>query len=77
MIEYLNKILCGESLEILARMPDNSIDVVITDPLYSSGGQTHAVRSQDPVSKCEQTSNKIVHRPTFAGTNASGSNEFI
>lgn len=36
-LEYwLNKIHCGDVLEILKQMPDNSIDVVITSPPYWS-----------------------------------------
>ena len=40
--DYLNKIICGDSLEILKTIPDGSIELVITSPPYnirnSSGG---------------------------------------
>ncbi|SEJ60501.1 site-specific DNA-methyltransferase (adenine-specific) [Propionispira arboris] len=65
MNNYLNKILCGDSLEILRQLPDNYVDAVITDPPYSSGGMTAAERSKDPTEKYEQS--KLVHRPTFYG----------
>jgi site-specific DNA-methyltransferase (adenine-specific) len=42
MIQYLNKIIQGDSLEILRQLPSNSVDAVITDPPYSSGGMTRA-----------------------------------
>ena len=30
--DYVNKILCGESLEAMKGMPDNSVDSIVTDP---------------------------------------------
>ncbi|MBU2704019.1 DNA modification methylase [Sporomusaceae bacterium BoRhaA] len=42
MNQYLNKIIQGDSLEILRQLPSNSVDAVITDPPYSSGGRTIA-----------------------------------
>lgn len=68
-MDYLNQILNGESLDILRQIPDNSVDAVITDPPYSSGGSTLAQKTQDPVKKYEQSSNKIVHRASFLGDN--------
>lgn len=35
--EFLNKILCGDSEEILKNLPDNCIDLVITSPPYNFG----------------------------------------
>jgi len=35
MIEpYLNRIICGDCLEVMREMPDNSIDFIFTDPPY-------------------------------------------
>lgn len=67
MQRYLNKITNGDSLEILRQMPNNFVDAIITDPPYSSGGRTISEKTQDPVAKYEQTTNKMVHRPTFFG----------
>jgi site-specific DNA-methyltransferase (adenine-specific) len=69
MNQYLNKIIKGDSLEILRQLPSNFVDAVITDPPYSSGGMTLSQKIQDPVKKYEQTGNKIVHRATFFGDN--------
>jgi modification methylase len=33
--EYLNKVVCGDALEILKKLPDNSIDLGITSPPYN------------------------------------------
>jgi len=33
--EYLNKVICGDALEILKKLPDNSIDLGITSPPYN------------------------------------------
>ncbi len=32
--EYINQIICGDCLEVMKGMPDNSIDTIITDPPY-------------------------------------------
>ncbi len=34
---YLDQIICGDSEEILSRLPDNCIDLVITSPPYNFG----------------------------------------
>jgi len=35
--DYLDRIICGDSLEILKKLPSNSIDVVFTSPPYNFG----------------------------------------
>lgn len=67
-MQYLNQVIHGDSLEILRHIPSESVDAVITDPPYSSGGQTHSERSQDPINKYQQTGTKII-RPSFVGDN--------
>jgi len=37
MDKWLNKIICGDCLEVMKDMPDNSIDAVVTDPPYELG----------------------------------------
>jgi len=32
-----NKIICGDALEELKKLPDNSIDLILTDPPYNLG----------------------------------------
>lgn len=68
MDKYLNKILLDDCLNVLRNMPDESVDAVITDPPYSSGGHSLSERSRDPIEKYQQTGTKIV-RPSFAGDN--------
>lgn len=63
----LNKIFLGDCLEILKQIPSNSIDAVITDPPYASGGRSISEKSLPPSRKYEQTDNKTVHRPDFFG----------
>ena len=38
--EYLNKIICGDSLEIMKQLPDKCIDLVLTDPPYGMNYQS-------------------------------------
>lgn len=33
--DYLDQILCGDCLEMLKRMPDNSVDLIVTSPPYA------------------------------------------
>ncbi len=56
----------GEALPLLATMSPASIDAVIADPPYSSGGTTAGERRMDPVDKYAHNSNAC-GRPTFAG----------
>jgi DNA modification methylase len=41
---FINRIICGDAQNILSRIPDNSIDLIITSPPYNFG---HAY-AQDP-----------------------------
>jgi site-specific DNA-methyltransferase (adenine-specific) len=44
LLPFINRIICGDAREILTRIPDQSIDLVITSPPYNFG-HTYA---QDP-----------------------------
>jgi len=35
--QYLNKIICGDAIEVMAEMPDASVDLVFADPPYGMG----------------------------------------
>jgi len=35
-MEYLNKVICGDSLSLMKELDDNSVDLVITSPPYST-----------------------------------------
>lgn len=67
MEKFLNKIVYGDSLELLKQLPDDCIDAVVTDPPYCSGGRGISEKSAPPSSKYEHGSNKLVHRPDFIG----------
>jgi len=34
--DYINKVICGDCLEVMKGIPDNSIDLVVTDPPFNS-----------------------------------------
>lgn len=59
---------CGDSLAILRELPDESVDAVVTDPPYSSGGAIRCDRMQTPASKY-QNSGTVKTYPTFVGDN--------
>ena len=35
--QFRNKIICGDSLEVLKRLPDNCVDIIFTSPPYNFG----------------------------------------
>lgn len=45
--DFINKIICGDCLEVMKEIPDNSIDLVVTDPPYGSGGRDGSVHLCD------------------------------
>jgi len=48
MDKYLNKIICGDSLKILKELPDNSVDLVLTDPPYGINYDNKDLNRQSP-----------------------------
>jgi site-specific DNA-methyltransferase (adenine-specific) len=34
-MEYLNKIISGDCLEVLKKLPENSVDLIVTSPPYA------------------------------------------
>jgi len=66
-INFTNQILQGDCLEILRHLPEESVDAVITDPPYCSGGRSMAKRNMQPSKKYEKSNSKSVHRPDFVG----------
>lgn len=38
--KFLNKIICGDCLEVMKKLPDNSIDLVVTSPPYNLKNST-------------------------------------
>lgn len=61
----------GETLRVLDTLEAESIDAVITDPPYLSGGMTLTARSADPAKKYVSHGQKL-QRPSFAGDNRDG-----
>lgn len=45
----------GDSLGVLTTLPAASVDAVLTDPPYSSGGVTLGARQADPAHKYQQS----------------------
>lgn len=64
----LDRVVCGEALDLLRSIPDGSIDAVVTDPPYSSGGFTRGDRMTVPSSKYIQTDSARVF-VEFSGDN--------
>lgn len=62
------RIINGEALAVLQTLDTASVDAVITDPPYSSGGMFRGDRMQNTTAKYVQTGT-IVDRPQFQGDN--------
>lgn len=56
----------GEALAALATIPSNSVDAVITDPPYSSGGLHLSARQQSTSNKYVMGTSGVNH-PSFSG----------
>jgi len=56
----------GEALRILQTLPDASVDAVITDPPYSSGGFSRDDKAKPVATKYQQSGTKREY-PDFAG----------
>ena len=56
----------GDCLELLQDIPDGSVDMVLTDPPYSSGGMYRSDRANGSSKKYQSTDTKDI-KPDFAG----------
>jgi site-specific DNA-methyltransferase (adenine-specific) len=59
----------GDCLEVMRGMADKSVDAVITDPPYSSGGMFRSDRSVAPSKKYIQTTSVNTCKNEFSGDN--------
>lgn len=62
----------GEALAYLANLPTGSVDAVITDPPYSSGGQFRSDRATGSTIKYVQSGYSGANLADFAGDNRDG-----
>ena len=56
----------GDALTVLRELPDATVDAVVTDPPYSSGGVHAGARQTDPAKKYQSTGTKKVY-PAMLG----------
>lgn len=35
MDNFLDQIICGDNIDVLSKLPDNSVDLVVTSPPYA------------------------------------------
>ena len=63
-------LLQGDCLELMKKIPDNSVDMVLTDPPYSSGGLFAGDRKKSTRSKyCDTDYNGAARFQSFSGDN--------
>jgi len=59
----------GDSIHLLRELADASVDAVVTDPPYSSGGMVRADRMVQPSIKYQQSEHRRGAYPEFHGDN--------
>ncbi len=59
----------GDCLSILRSLPDASVDAVVTDPPYNSGGASSASRTNQSARQKYQNSDTVRAYPDFGGDN--------
>lgn len=59
----------GDALAVLRDLPTGSVDAVITDPPYSSGGQFRSDRETGSTIKYAQSGSQTAKLPDFSGDN--------
>ncbi|MBP2331249.1 site-specific DNA-methyltransferase (adenine-specific) [Kibdelosporangium banguiense] len=70
MTSHSAEMLHGDALAVLSELPTASVDALITDPPYSSGGFTRGDRTADPRQKYLQDDYANFNQlATFAGDN--------
>jgi site-specific DNA-methyltransferase (adenine-specific) len=51
--DYLNKVICGDCLEVMKGIPDKSVDLVLTDPPYGIGENNQQNLSRGKLAYCK------------------------
>lgn len=46
---FINRIYRMDCMELMGRMPDNSVSMILTDPPYGIAYQNHFTRKKQPV----------------------------
>jgi len=62
------KVIAGDALKVLTSLPTESVDAVVTDPPYSSGGMVRGDRMASTRAKYQSTDVQTEH-PSFSGDN--------
>lgn len=65
----ISHVECCDCMEFMRKMDSDSVDAVITDPPYSSGGNFRSDRVQSVVTKYIQTESIETYRHPFSGDN--------
>lgn len=69
MADIIDRVHCEDCLTFMRGMEDNSVDAIITDPPYSSGGQYRGDRALPVAVKYIQTGSVDTCRDDFTGDN--------
>ena len=63
--DYINKIICGDCLEVMKGIPDKAYDLAIVDPPYGIGDFEQGVGKQKKVKKWEIKWNDNIPCPEY------------
>ena len=55
--DFINKIICGDCLDVMREMPDKRVDLVLTDPPYGINENAYRVASRTNLAKTTKYKN--------------------
>lgn len=54
--DFINKVICGDCLEVMKQIPDKTIDLVLTDPPYGLDGEESFDLTKEAIKECQRIS---------------------
>lgn len=62
--DFINKVICGDCLEVMKEIPDGAIDIIITDPVWPNCGHIFNVDPwklfEDFCSQIDRLTNRLI-----------------
>ena len=73
--DYMNKVICGDCLEVMKDIPDKSMDLVWTDPPYNVGKKYGVWNDDLPIDEYLQFTKDWILQAKRISNNIGGDNE--
>jgi site-specific DNA-methyltransferase (adenine-specific) len=73
--DFIDKVICGDCLEVMKEIPDNSVDLVLTDPPYGVDiAEWDEVPSEEFLYECQRVGKTII---MFGGASVRSVEKFM